>query len=102
MHTPQSIKTRLNSYVDEALKIMEECLKDTQVDSDKRYRMASDFISVFLRMDNEKRKEEDHRESMRLKKINTLKSEFQLSELEGTSSDTDYQTSGTFSTKVVN
>lgn len=99
--TPMTIKARMNKNIEKALDVMEKCLSDTTLSSDKRYKIASDYISVYLRMDNEKRKEEEHRESMRNKKLNNLKSEFQLAELEETLDSGEQQGSSNFSTKVV-
>lgn len=100
-HTPMTIKARLGSKIDQVLLLMEKCLEDTQLSSDKRYKMASDYISLFLRMDNEKRKEEDHRETMKNKKLNNLKSEYIISELEEASGSDGYENQSNFSTKVV-
>lgn len=84
-----------------ALKILEECLEDKTLTSDKRYKIASDYISLYLRMDNEKRKEEEHRESMRLKKLNSLQAEYKVSELEEQTSGYEDMNTGKFSTTVV-
>lgn len=102
-HTPVTIKTRLNTYVEDALRIMEECLKDVSSTPDKRFKMASDYISMYLRMDSEKRKEEDHRETLRQKKLNNLKTEYIVSEFEEQEySEKSDDTKNRFSSKVVN
>jgi hypothetical protein len=101
-HTPMTIKARMNKNIEKALEVMELALSDVSLSSDKRYKIASDYISVYLRMDNEKRKEEDHRESMRGKKLNNIKSEFQISEIEeGFDTNQDTTSNPSFSTKVV-
>lgn len=100
-HTPMTIKAKMNKNIEKALEVMETALSDTKLSSDKRYKIASDYISLYLRMENEKRKEEEHRETMRGKKLNNIKSEYMISEIEEGYDSVEQQGGSNFSTKVV-
>lgn len=80
--TAKTIKSKLNSNVRYALEVMQTCLEDKELSSDKRYKIASDYLSLYFRMDSEVRKEEEHRINMRYKRVQHLKAEYDLENLQ--------------------
>ena len=66
------IRARLNRNVEKALDVMEKCLNDSSLNSKDRYKIASDYLGWFVKIENELLKAEEHRENMKFKKLNTL------------------------------
>lgn len=66
------IRARLNKNVERALDVMERCLNDSSLNSKDRYKIASDYLGWFVKIENELLKAEEHRENMKFKKLNTL------------------------------
>lgn len=75
------VRARLQKNVEKALDIMENCMADTSLNSKDRYKIASDYLGWFIKIENEIMKAEDHRESMKLKRLTTLIKEVEYDEL---------------------
>lgn len=66
------VRARLNANVETALDIMEQCMNDLRLNSKDRYKIASDYLGWFVKIENEIMKAEEHREAMKLRKLNSL------------------------------
>lgn len=66
------IRARLNANVERALDIMEQCMNDLKLNAKDRYKIASDYLGWFVKIENEIMKAEEHREAMKLRKLNSL------------------------------
>lgn len=66
------VRARLNANVEKALDIMEQCMNDLRLNSKDRYKIASDYLGWFVKIENEIMKAEEHREAMKLRKLNSL------------------------------
>lgn len=75
------VRARLQKNVEKALDIMETCMADTRLNPKDRYKIASDYLGWFIKIENEIMKAEDHRESMKLKRLTTLIKEVEYDEL---------------------
>ena len=84
LHTNKTLKNKLNTNIDKVIKIMEECLETNanEINPKDRFNMASQYLSLYLRLGNEIMKEEVHREDMKQRRTNGLIKEHQLAIIE--------------------
>lgn len=75
------IRARLNKNVEKALDIMEQCMSNPSIPPKDRYKIASDYLGWFVKIENELMKSEEHREAMKLRKLNTLIKELEYEDL---------------------
>lgn len=75
------IRARLNKNVERALSIMESCMNDSSLNSKDRYKIASDYLGWFVKIESEIMKSDEHREAMKLRKLNTLIREIEYEDL---------------------
>lgn len=75
------IRARLNSNVEKALDIMEQCMSNTSISPKDRYKIASDYLGWFVKIENEIMKAEEHREAMKLRKLTTLIKEVEYEDI---------------------
>lgn len=75
------IRARLNKNVEKALDIMEQCMSNPSIPAKDRYKIASDYLGWFIKIENELMKAEEHREAMKLRKLNTFIKEIEYEDL---------------------
>lgn len=75
------IRARLNKNVERALSMMESCMNDSSLSSKDRYKIASDYLGWFVKIESEIMKSDEHREAMKLRKLNTLIREIEYEDL---------------------
>ena len=69
------IKSKMNGSMELAVRMageaLEEVSKNPDIKAITKFKMASDYISMFLTIDTHIMKEENHRQDKRLKSLNT-------------------------------
>ena len=73
--TTAQIKSKMNGNMELAVKMAGDALEEVSSNPDikalTKFKMASDYISMFLSIDMHIMKEENHRQDKRLKSLNT-------------------------------
>ena len=62
---------------------LERMCKDTQVSDKDKLNATQNYIALYLRLENEKMREIEHREAMKLKKLTTRIKQVELDDIEG-------------------
>ena len=90
-----SIKAKMNRNVKFAIEQMnlalENLCNDTQVSAKEKLKASQDFLSMYLRLENEIMKEAEHREIMKQRKLNTKIKQHEVSEIEEDSVDKGFK-----------
>lgn len=75
------IRAKLNKNVERALEIMESCMNDSRLNPKDRYKIASDYLGWFVKIENELMKAEEHKEAMKLRRLNTMIRQIELDDI---------------------
>jgi len=89
--TTAQIKAKMNSSMELAIKMagdaLEEVSQDLEAKPTTKFKMAQDYIAMFISVDNHIMKEENHRAEKKLKALNEQIKRHDLNEKEGVGSD---------------
>ena len=84
--TFQQLKSRMNSNVLFALEQMNEALekacRDPEYSIKEKFRMTQEYLALFIRLENEIMKQEDHRETMKHRRLNTKIKQHEVDQIE--------------------
>ena len=88
--TTAQIKAKMNSSMELAIKMAGDALEAVSQDNEAKpttkFKMAQDYIAMFISVDNHIMKEENHRAEKKLKALNEQIKRHDLNEKEGNTS----------------
>ena len=89
--TTAQIKAKMNSSMELAIKMAGDALEAVSQDNEAKpttkFKMAQDYIAMFISVDNHIMKEENHRAEKKLKALNEQIKRHDLNKKEGVGSD---------------